>query len=293
LVGGEYELFADARLGVSYTHRQMHRVIEDMSRDEANTYFIGNPGYGIASDFPKAVRNYDALTVHLDKAYANTWLLTASYTLSRLYGNYSGLFIPETGQLDPGITAAFDLKSLLPNQTGALPLDHTHNVKLYAAKDFVFAGNMNVLLGLTYRGLSGAPVNALGAHPIYGQDNVYIVPRGTGGELGPNDSIISERAPWQHNIDLRIGYALKLSRDTALGVTADIYNLFDFQAASAVDDTYTQSNVLPCVTGIAPACIRHSDGSTFNPKTEVNPNYGKPTAYQDPRQFRLGAKVTF
>ena len=90
MVGGEYELFSDARLGVTYTHRYLNRALEDMSRDEANTYFIGNPGYGIASDFPKAVRNYDAITVYFDKAYANTWLFKASYTLSRLYGNYAG-----------------------------------------------------------------------------------------------------------------------------------------------------------------------------------------------------------
>jgi hypothetical protein len=294
VVGGEYEIFADARLGLTYTHRDLHRAIEDMSRDEANTYFIGNPGYGIATDFPKAVRNYDAGTVYFQKTYANTWLLIASYTLSRLYGNYSGLFVPETGQLDPNITADFDLKSLLPNTTGPLPGDHTHQIKLYGAKDFLFAGNMDALLGVSYRGRSGSPESALGAHPLYGQDNVYIVPRGQGGTLAANgESIVQERSPWVHDIDLRVGYAVKLSKDTTLGITVDIYNIFDFQAATLDDPTYTTSNVLPCKTGTAPSCIVHSDGSPFNAKLEVNPNYGKPLAYQDPRQWRLGAKVTF
>ncbi|HRI08631.1 MAG TPA: TonB-dependent receptor, partial [Nannocystaceae bacterium] len=59
IVGGaEYEIFTDGRLGLIYTKRWMNRVIEDMSRDEATTYFIGNPGHGIASDFPKVVRDY-------------------------------------------------------------------------------------------------------------------------------------------------------------------------------------------------------------------------------------------
>ncbi len=53
MVGGEYEIFADARMGITYTHRDLHRVVEDMSRDEANTYFIGNPGYGIARTSPR------------------------------------------------------------------------------------------------------------------------------------------------------------------------------------------------------------------------------------------------
>jgi hypothetical protein len=31
----------------------------------------------------------------------------------------------------------------------------------------------------------------------------------------------------------------------------------------------------------------------FDPKTEINPNFRNPTSFQDPRQFRFGAKVTF
>jgi hypothetical protein len=31
----------------------------------------------------------------------------------------------------------------------------------------------------------------------------------------------------------------------------------------------------------------------FNPRTEVNANYGRPISYQDPRQFRFGARITF
>ncbi|MFY0538883.1 TonB-dependent receptor domain-containing protein [Nannocystis pusilla] len=51
VAGGEYELLANTRIGVQYTHRRLVRMIEDMSRDEGNTYFIGNPGSGIAADF--------------------------------------------------------------------------------------------------------------------------------------------------------------------------------------------------------------------------------------------------
>ena len=34
----------NARIGVSYKYRNLVRTVEDMSNDEANTYFIGNPG---------------------------------------------------------------------------------------------------------------------------------------------------------------------------------------------------------------------------------------------------------
>ena len=92
-----------------------------MSRDDGNTYFIGNPGQGFAKDFPKAVRNYDAVTVYFTKTFADLWLAQASYTWSRLYGNYSGLFRPETGQLDPNINSDFDLLSLTTTATARCP----------------------------------------------------------------------------------------------------------------------------------------------------------------------------
>ena len=63
VVGGEYEVLANTRIGATYTRRDLNSVIEDMSRDDGNTYFIGNPGQGFATDFPKPVRNYDAVTL--------------------------------------------------------------------------------------------------------------------------------------------------------------------------------------------------------------------------------------
>ncbi len=50
----------------------------------------------------------------------------------------------------------------------------------------------------------------------------------------------------------------------------------------------------PCTSGVLPTCVKVSDGgAAFNAKTDVNPNYGKALSFQDPRQFRIGAKVTF
>ena len=41
----------------SATRSAAQSTIEDMSRDEAQTYFLGNPGHGIARDFTKAERS--------------------------------------------------------------------------------------------------------------------------------------------------------------------------------------------------------------------------------------------
>src|SRR5262249_62265245 len=116
--------------------RNLVRTVEDMSNDEANTYFIGNPGEGIADTFPKAKRTYNAVTVSFTKSFSDLWLAQISYTWAQLRGNYDGLFRPETGQLDPTLNSTFDLKSLLLNQEGPLAGDITHTINAYVANEF-------------------------------------------------------------------------------------------------------------------------------------------------------------
>jgi hypothetical protein len=196
-VGGEYEIFKKGILGAQYTRRWMNSVIEDMSRDEGQTYFIGNPGSGIASDFPEATRTYDAMNIYFEKKWDGGdlvhWLANASYTLSYVRGNYAGLFRPESTQLDPNGNSDFDLISLLPNRDGPLPGDKTHQIKVYGAVEFTpktFVGDV----GIAFTTRSGEPQNYLGAHELYGDSEVYILPRGSG-----------ERLPWVHKFDLHLG----------------------------------------------------------------------------------------
>jgi hypothetical protein len=277
----------------------MTSVIEDMSRDDGATYFIGNPGSGIAQDFPEAKRDYDAVTLYFTKVFSNTWMAQASYTLSYLRGNWAGLFRPESGQLDPNINSDFDLVSLLPNRDGALPGDKTHQFKLYGAKDFTLTRWMKGIVGLTFRARSGEPTSVLGAHALYGPNEAFILPRGSG-----------ERLPPIFNFDSHLSTGFRLSKDSELTVGIDIFNLFNFQGVTRRDDGFTTEAVLPIVGGTeadlpkqnpttkewecAPGdCkLENADKTPFD-ATNVNPNYGNPTAYQEPRQFRFTAKVTF
>lgn len=284
VVGGEYEVIPSGRLGLTYTKRWLNSVIEDMSRDEANTYFLGNPGEGVARDFPKAERLYDAVTFYFQKSFSDLWLAQVSYTVSYLRGNIAGLFRPETGQLDPNINSDFDLISLLPNRYGTLNGDRTHEIKVFGSKAFEIPGGMFLDLGLSYRARSGGPTDYLGSHPIYGGGEVFILPRGSG-----------ERLPWQHDIDGRVGFSVDLAKDSQLTISMDVFNMFNFQAANAIDTIYTTSDVLPCVDGAVEdleTCLRYTDGSPFDP-ADKNPNFGNPTGYQAPRTFRFGARVTF
>ncbi|MBM7118521.1 TonB-dependent receptor [Archangium primigenium] len=288
LLGAEYELLANIRLGANYTFRKMNSVIEDMSRDDGNTYFLGNPGDGFAKDFPKAVRDYNAVTVLLNRTFDQGWLAQASYTWSRLTGNYPGLFRPENAQLDPNILSDFDLVSLLKNRSGLLPFDRTHAIKLFGAKEFRFSNALSASLGVSYRGNSGTPISYIGGHPLYGPSEAFILTRGTGG-----------RTPWVNNIDGNIGVNYNITKTNQLSFTLDVFNVFNFQQIATVDSNYTLSSVLPIDGGKA-AGSELTPGEVFNvdegrplEASEVNPNFRKATSYQPPRQIRLGIKYTF
>jgi len=283
--GAEYDLgrlsnvFNDLRAGVLYTKRWMNNVIEDMSRDEAQTYFIGNPGSGIAKDFSKAERDYDALTIYFMKEFSECWLLQGSYTASWLKGNYAGLFRPETGQLDPNINSDFDLKSLTVNRVGYLPGDNRHQFKLFGAHDIELAKGHHLQPGYGFRLTAGNPTNLLGSHPLYGGDEVYVLPRGSG-----------DRLPWVTSIDLSVGYEVEVTESFKLNFMVEIFNLFNFQAPTSQDETYTNSDVAPIRNGKKGDLAGMND--LYGDPVEVNPNFGKTTSYQAPRTFRFGVRGT-
>lgn len=298
--GLEYEVVARLRLGLVGTHNWLVNAVEDMSNDEAATYFIGNPGSGLAKAFPAAERKYFAATFYATRAFSDGWLAQGSYTLSSLYGNYSGLFRPETGQLDPGITSDFDLKSLLANRTGPLPGDRTHQVKAYVAKDFEVSKDITLLAAVSYEGFSGTPINYLARHPLYGNDETFVLPRGSAG-----------RTPWTHTVSLRGGATFRLNKEQSVQVSLDVFNLFNLQEATSVSERLSTREIFPatvpegkdpaeaaCLSGNDPTCQtilrKQVGGATVPvPSTDLNGNFKQPTAYQLPLSVRLGVRVSF
>ena len=299
VVGGEYELLL-GRVGLTYTRRFLNDVIEDMSRDEGTTFFLGTPGKGYSTDFPEARRDYDAVNVYYNKTFSNQWLAQVSYTWSSLRGNYSGLFRADTGQLSPNLTRDFDLLSLTVNRDGPLPGDRRHAFKAFGAKEFQLGRDMSLNVGGGYRARSGAPLNYLGFHPRRSGSETFILPRGSAG-----------RMPWVHNLDTHVGLNRKLSKNYTLSLTLDVFNLFNFQQVTAVDQTFTFTQVHPIEGGGSPADVEacREEGGACKVKvfttgvpvedaaaitaSDVNPNFKKPIAYQTPRSIRFGMKLSF
>ena len=313
IAGIQYDVGLDLVVGASYIHRDLGRIIEDMSPDGGNNYIIANPGdapdsntvkdlqkqIAATSDmtkkallqqqlglyvnqnngFPKPVRNYDALVLTATKRLSHNFLLIASYTYSRTLGNYPGTFQASNGQLDPNISTQYDLRELLFNRSGPLPNDRPHIVKL-SGSYFIPFGSNTVVVGLAFNGQSGTPIEVLGGHPTYGRREVYILPRGSGG-----------RTPFLTSFDFHVSYRRQLSRLFGFEAYADVFNLFNQQEVTAVDMEYTTSSVNPIQNGKIADLVNLKQTTGLQPL--LNPNYGNATAFQNPLSMRLGLRLSF
>ena len=286
LVGGfEYEVAKNLSLGIKGEYRKLGQVIEDISVDNASTYFIANVGAvqtfsvnpvtGEPLDapitFPAATRKYKALEISLNKAFSDNWQLFASYVRSKNEGNYGGLFRQDNGQLDPNITSTFDLPSLLKGAFGLLPNDRPNQFKAYGTYRMPF----KLTAGFFGEYLSGTPISKLGAHTVYGRRERFIGDRGSFG-----------RTPNIWHLDLHLEYPIKLGPASELRIIADGFNVANQQKASTVDNEWTlqraaeTTDVNEC-GGTAPNC------------PNANKNFGLATAFQDPRALRLGVKISW
>jgi hypothetical protein len=324
VAGIQYDVGLDMVLGATYIHRDLGRIIEDVSPDGGNTYIVANPGDGVdsaevkklqnkinalpsdpkgctetggpgcprstlqnqlaeyknlGSGFPKPKRNYDALVLTATKRLSHNFLLLASYTYSRTLGNYPGLFSASNGQLDPNISTQYDLRELLINRDGPLPNDHPHNVKVQGSY-FIPFGENTLVLGLAFNGLSGSPIEVLGSHPVYGPDESFILPRGSGG-----------RTPFYTQFDLHASYRRQVSKIFTFEAYADVFNLFNEQTVTGVDAQYTTSSVRPIAGGTVADLVNLKTVSGNAPA--LNPNYGHATSYQQPLSMRFGVRLSF
>ena len=328
----EYEILPDLSAGIFYEGRRLGRVVEDMSADDGSTFFIANPGESkpfalpggscapggtgcvdprraqvtdpvtlrsYTAGVPRPERSYDAFTIELRKVFSKRWLALASYRYSILRGNYAGLFSPETGQLDPNILPEYDLASLQPNRYGPLPGDVPHQFKLFGSYLLPVSRRLSLQAGLALRLQSGTPVSYLGAHPVYGPGQTYILTRGSAG-----------RTPWLAGVDLRGKLDWLISQAYTFTFTVDVFNVLNAQEPVAVDQNYTYDSVQPVVGGtcrtrsgaqgadpLASASadcpdLRYLRTTDHRPVTP-NPNFGRALQYQAPRAVRFGMAVSF
>ncbi|HKE20600.1 MAG TPA: TonB-dependent receptor, partial [Kofleriaceae bacterium] len=314
VLGVEVEVVRDLKLGLVAIDRELGRALEDVSPDNGTTFVVGNPGevdeaavrdlraramatddpaeaerlrflagaYEAVGGFDRPRRTYRALELSAVKYFSQGFMVRASYTFSRLRGNYPGLFSPDTDQLDPNFTSMYDLPELMANRYGALPGDRPHAFKAEGYYHLGLGERDAVVLGARARGASGRPSSALGSHASYGVGETFLLPRAAG-----------ERAPFQSALDLHAAYDRQLGRGMALEGFVNVFNALDQQPATRLDEIYTFGVVRPVVGGDAED-LRHAKQSGGENRTlAVNPNYGNPIDSQLPLSVQLGARLTF
>ncbi len=324
ILGAEYEIMEDLKIGISYQNRTLGRVLEDLSTDNANTYVLANPGSWSSAEekklqkkienetdvdelnrlnnqlvqfrgirqFDKPRRDYNSVTTTISKRFSRKFYAQASYVYSQTRGNYQGLFSSDNGQIDPNITSLFDLPELMANRSGALPQDRPHFFKFdgYYSFDFQEAGELTT--GLSFRALSGNPINATGAHYLYGGNETFVLPRGSLGRIG-----------FDYGASIKLGYKRDIGKGMNLNVYIDFFNLaaFEFlkgQGTASVDQTYTFFNVNPVVGGryedlIYLKELDQGSGAETGTPVRRNRNFGNTRGRYAAPAAQLGARLNF
>jgi outer membrane receptor protein involved in Fe transport len=244
---------------------------------------------------PAATRKYQGIELTARKTFSQNLWAQASYIYSQLRGNYDGAVRVASGQTDPGINADYDYFLFSRNANGRLYLDRPHQARLDAVYTAPFG--LNVGIGAFYR--SGPPVSRYGWYNVFYPNLLHLVPRG-------NDTTVAGgRLPGQYEANLSLGYTINLG---AVSVTPAIYifNVLNRQGVTDVVEDFNPDGTF---------CLDHAGcGLNTNPDTNQpwltqrnfdrlgtipygspvpQRDWAKPSARQDPRQFKVALKISF
>jgi hypothetical protein len=278
-------------LGARYIRKNLVRTIEDVGVNVpgvGTTYYIANPGEGITLSlndpsipaFPKAQRKYDGLELTFDRRFQNNWMLFGSYTLSRLYGNYSGLASSdENGRVAPNVNRFFDhIENTFDRNGnlvyGRLGTDRPHQFKAQFAYQFP----SRTTVGLNQRLASGIPISEEANVP----PGIPFFPYGRG-NLG--------RTPVLNQTDLTLFQDVRLA-GTNFQVGLTVLNLFDRDAATRIDNTRMVGD-LPLTLDRFFAGGWDYEGLLAADPTIVDPKFRQADQFQAAREVRLLVKFSF
>ena len=331
-IGFEQQLAQNFMFGVRYTHKQIDRAIEDVGVFDANQnelFFIANPGFGVTAQpffpgvpaTPKAERVYDGLEFRFNKRLSNNYFFNASYTWSRLFGNYSGLAsADENGRSSPNVNRFFDLPFLgftadgTPDN-GRLATDRPHVFKINAGYNFDWSNSKvnTTEFKAFFLGQSGTPISTrVSAYAA----NTFLFGRG---DLGRTETYTQT--------DFAISHKYKFGRDAryTLAFDLDVLNLFnenavtnrfpviftgDLSAASiqqffpnVIDET---SFIQQIFNGGISSAIRTlnqrgnaglstcgANGTSSCAAFRTDARYNQPSDFQLPRSVRFGFRFIF
>lgn len=326
--GVEYQLRPQTVLRVGFVRNDLRRTIEDLGALNANgdeVYLYANPGEGTALvnpttgltkpfPTPRPTRTYTAMEVTLTRRFAQGYFASASYVLSRLYGNYAGLAnsdeltSPSTGlssstsqQQEGSIgrqggngNRSWDLDEVLfdshgtLNFMGRLATDRPHVFKLYGAKTF----KTGTEAGLFFYGGSGTPQST----NVWTLNHIPVFVEGRG-NMG--------RSPILTQTDLLVSQEVKLGETKRLRFEFNMQNLFNQKTARNLfnalnrgvrgtrDSSAIDLSKIDLAKGYDYRALIGATPDAKLPITALDPRYGMADIFNPGFAGRLGLKFIF
>ena len=329
--GVDYRWSADFSIGARYIHQELRRAVEDLAvlRQGNASYIYANPGEGIAAavpfatgltalplDYPRPVRNYDAVEIELQRRFSRNWFGTFSYTWSRLYGNYSGLgssdeILPPTTGLSyataqqPGgsiahparyASLAWDLDEILFDSNGhldpqgLLATDRSHVLKWNGGYRFNPAGIFgSTQLGAFFLLASGTPLSTR----VNTTQNVPVFVNGRG-DMG--------RTPMLSSTDVQVAHIVSLTEAQSVRVELNVLNVFNQRTSRHRFDHLNRGAGTPVPSSaISLSGVDLRSGydydalirATSDGADAFDPRYGEDDLFNEGRAARLGLKWSF
>jgi outer membrane receptor protein involved in Fe transport len=281
-----------------YVRRDLLAAIEDVGllTPLGEQYFITNPGFGLSVDSrrlngypatPKAKRQYDAMELQVSRRY-DKWLFDASYTYSRLYGNYSGLASSdENGRNSPNVNRYFDLPwNALTQQgkvaEGRLATDRPHTFKFFTGYTQKSKIGSTTFAPVIFA-FSGTPLTS-----ELGIDGLPTYPFGRG-DLG--------RTPTFFQTDLLVyhDFSFFKSESRKLRFEFNARNLFDQKRV--IDRFVTLNHAFDGDVSVddPKTLFRGFDANQLLRTLDFgrDPRYGMASSFQAPREIRLALRFLF
>ncbi len=268
-------------------------VLANVGENAPNYFYnwVWNPALGrmvktnqkIGVGYGSPDNKYKALSFTITKQRDADGHISAevSYRLSKLRGNYEGLYRNDNGQSDPNISSLYDFpySPLLAGQflSGPLNTDVPNSLRARIGYADLFIKNLSA--AVTFKWEAGIPRTPMLAHPNFAYNNagevpgfnpIYMVYQGA--NLVQSYTAVQRgfqgRTPDVATWDVKFGYRWNLGK-SALDFSVLVNNLFN-----NTEVTRWNQNV-------------------ENSAGVLNPLYGLPTTNAGYRTIRLGAKWSF
>jgi Carboxypeptidase regulatory-like domain/TonB dependent receptor/TonB-dependent Receptor Plug Domain len=300
--GADYALSRDLLVSGRFTRKNLDRAIDDIGHSVpgiGEEFTVGNPGFGIGDTFyhsPKAIRRYTGFELRVDKRFSNNWYANASYTYSRLFGNYGGLASSdEFGRANPNINRYFDNLALSFDNfgnvaNGLLPTDRPNTFKFFGDYSFNWLHRLRTDVGVSQYVYQGTPISTSVAIIIPGGSAFSVLPNGRG-DLG--------RTPWLTETGLLVTQKYRVNERIGIKFQLNVTNLWDErnELGNFTGGQGSPNMLAPgqSVSYATPEDYINGNGDIFTRiKTQhriIDPRFNLPFQFQNPREARIAVGI--